>query len=72
MARITKSYIRKRQKNPSKFDKRSFRTKIPCKKNREKCPTKIIVGCPRGKYDAKRKRCKVATQVQSVLKRRKI
>jgi len=62
---VTKNYIRKRKKNPKYFDKRSFRTKQVNSK------TKIIVGCKKGKYSAKNKRCKVGLELQSVLEKRK-
>ena len=52
----------KRIESPSHFDKRSFRTiKTPS-------GDEITIGCPKGKYDAKRKRCKVGTRAQRVLK----
>lgn len=56
-----------RVKSPGKFDKRSFRTKDVGRKGY----TKIIIGCPKGKYDAKKKKCKVGTQTQAVLMSRK-
>ncbi|MBA7623842.1 hypothetical protein ES703_31241 [subsurface metagenome] len=64
---LTKRYKRTRIKDPKKFDKRSLRIKDVGRKGF----TKIIVGCPRGKYDSKRKRCKVGTQVQAVLEERR-
>jgi len=49
-------------KKPSKdFDKRSFRT---IKKDKG---VRIIIGCPKGKWDDKKKRCKVGTRVQKIL-----
>jgi len=56
----TKTEYALRVHSPKKFDKRSFRTKnvIPGKMN-------IIVGCPKGKYDAKRGKCKVGTKIQA-------
>ena len=59
-------YIRQRVKSPKKFDKRSLRIKDVGRPG----GTKIIVGCPKGKYDPKRKRCKVGTQTQAILKER--
>jgi hypothetical protein len=64
-ARITKNYIRKRQANPKKFDKRSFRIKQIDSK------TNLVIGCPKGKYNSKTQKCRVGTRVQSVLKKRK-
>ncbi len=64
---ITKNYKRTRVKSPKKFDKRSIRTKDVGRKGH----TKIIVGCPKGHYNAKAKKCKVGTQVQAILEKRK-
>lgn len=66
---VTKNYIRKRQEDPKKFDKRSFRTKTPCK-NKKKCKVKIVLGCPKGKYNSKSKKCKVPLKVQTILEKR--
>ena len=60
----TKSYCRKRLKDPKQFDKRSFRTKTVSKR------TKLIIACPRGEYDVRRKRCNVGTQTQAIIKRK--
>lgn len=51
-----------RIESPSKFDKRSFRTIT------QPDGTEVTIGCPTGKFDAKRKRCKVGTRAQRVLK----
>ena len=59
----TKNYIRCRKQNPKKFDKRSFRIKPVSKK------TKIVLACPKGKYNAKKERCKGKLKLQSVLKK---
>jgi len=64
---ITKKYIRKRVRNPKQFDSKSLRIKDIGRKGF----TKIIVGCPKGKYDAKKKRCKVGMKTQSILMSRK-
>jgi len=56
-------YKRTRVKSPKKFDKRSFRTIDPGRPKH----TLLVIGCPRGKYDAKKKKCKVGTQVQAIL-----
>lgn len=63
----TKKYKRIRIKSPKIFDKRSFRIKDVGREGF----TKIIIGCPRGKWDDKKKRCKVGTQTQAVLLNRK-
>ena len=55
------NHWRCRQAPPSKFDPRSLRT-IPTKSG-----VKLIIGCPVGKYDAKKGRCKVGTRLQSKL-----
>lgn len=59
----TGKFLRKRVASPKKFDPRSFRTKDVGRPGGKK----IIVGCPRNKFDAKKKRCKVGTKVQSIL-----
>ena len=64
---ITKDFVRIRQKEPSLFDKKSFRTVDVGKKGF----TKVIVACPKRKFDVKKKRCKVGLQVQSILLSRK-
>lgn len=44
----------------SKFDKRSFRYKKSGK-------AWLIIGCPRGKWNTKTKRCKVGTRAHKLL-----
>ena len=56
-------HYRCRIQSPKQFDKRSFRTIS----TGDKKGTKLIIGCPKGKYDAKKKRCKVGTRAQSKL-----
>ena len=56
-------YKRKRIKSPKLFDKRSFRIVDVGRPEHHK----IIIGCPKGKYDAKKKRCKVGMRLQAVL-----
>jgi hypothetical protein len=63
----TKRYKRIRVKSPKKFDRRSFRTKDVGRKGF----TKIIVACPKGKYNARKKVCKVGTQTQAILLNRR-
>ena len=64
---VTKDFIRMRQKSPKSFDPRSFRTIDVGRKGF----TKIIVGCPKGKFDVKKKRCRVGLQTQSIIKQRR-
>lgn len=64
---FTKRYKRVRVKSPSYFDKKSLRTKDVGRKGF----TKVIVGCKKGKYDSKNKRCRVGTEAQAVLLNRK-
>lgn len=59
----TGKFLRQRVTSPKKFDPRSLRTKDIGRPE----GTKIIVGCPKGKFDPKKKRCKVGTKVQSIL-----
>lgn len=47
-------------KSKGRFDPRSFRT-VMARAHR------VTVGCPKSKYDPKRKKCKVPTQVQKIL-----
>lgn len=60
----TKNYIRCRQKNPSYFDKKSFRTKTLSNK------TKIITGCKKRHF--KKGKCNIGVEIQSILKRESI
>lgn len=57
-------FCRKRLISPKKFDPRSFRIKRVGK------TTKLVVGCPKGEYNAKKKKCRVGTRAQSKLKRK--
>lgn len=52
-----KGYWHCRIKPPGNFDKRSFRTV-------SKDGAKLVIACPKGKYNASTKRCTVSTQVQ--------
>ena len=63
----TKKYHRVRVKSPKSFDSKSLRVKDVGRKGF----TKIVVGCPKGKYDSKKKRCKVGTKTQAILLSRK-
>lgn len=61
-ARATRGrFLRERVTAPGKFDPRSLRT-VTRKSYR------VVVGCPKGKYDARRKRCRVGTRAQSILR----
>jgi len=62
----TKTTCRKRIVDPKKFDKRSFRTKDVGRKGF----TKIIVACPKGEYNARKKRCSVGMKTQSIIKKK--
>lgn len=55
-----KNFVSKRLEPPSHFDKRSFRTVV------QKDGTEIIIGCPKGHYNAKTGRCKKGTRAQSI------
>ncbi len=59
----TNTECRQRLQDPKKFDKRSFRSKRASKK------TRIILACPKGKYDPRRKKCKVGLEAQSIVKK---
>lgn len=56
-----KNFYRCRVADPKKFDKRSLRT---LKRPRGR---RIIIGCPKGEWSVKKKRCKVGTRIQSKL-----
>lgn len=62
---VTKHYRRYRQFPPGRCAKASFRVK------RVSAKTSLVVCCPKGKWSRKRRRCKVGTRTQSILKRRR-
>lgn len=53
-------YCRARKASPAKFAKRSLRTT-------KRGKVRIVIGCPKGKWDKRKKRCKVGTRVQTIL-----
>ncbi len=53
-----------RVRSPKEFDPRSFRVIDPGRPGY----TKLVIGCPKGKWDNRRKRCKVGTRVQAILR----
>jgi len=57
-------FTHKRLFDPRLFDPRSFRVK---KISPEK---KLIIACPKGYWDAKRKKCKIGTKAQAILTRK--
>ncbi len=58
---VTKNFIRKRQFSPKKCARGSFRMKeIGGGK-------KLVICCPKGKWNRRRQRCKVGTRAQSIL-----
>lgn len=57
----TRQFCRQRLALPSKFDRRSFRTETLPRGHR------LVVGCPKGRWQAKAKRCSVGTRAQSLL-----
>jgi len=56
-------YKHKKIESKSHFAKGSFRT-VPAGKK-----SKVVIGCPKGKYSKKTKRCKVGTRAVTVLKK---
>lgn len=58
-----KKYIHCRKVSPKSFDPRSFRTKTISKNK------KIVIGCPKGKWNPKTRRCKVGTRIQKTMKK---
>lgn len=63
-ANPTKHFDVIRLADPRRFDPRSFRTVTPRR------GVRVTIGCPKGKYDVKRKRCKVGTRAQREMIRR--
>jgi len=63
---FTDRYKRIRVKNPAKFDKRSLRTKDVGRPGHHK----IIIGCKKGFYNNKKKKCRIGTEVQEILEER--
>lgn len=53
-------YCPERIEDPRRFDRRSFRTVM-------RHGHRVTVGCPRGQYDAGRRRCRVGTRAQRIL-----
>ncbi len=60
----TPRYRVQRIESPARFDPRSFRTVTPRR------GVRVTVGCPKGQYDARRKRCRVGTRVQRVMRKK--
>jgi hypothetical protein len=57
-------YCRMRLAEPTKFDPRSFRI------HKIKKGTEVIIACPKGKWSPGKKKCKVGTKAQSLLKKK--
>lgn len=55
-------YCERLENAKSVFDERSFRWKVQSKKVR------ILVGCPKGKWQPRKQRCKVGLRAYKVLK----
>lgn len=53
-------FVRQRLEAPGRFDKRSFRTI-------KRAGKEIVIGCPKGHWDARRQRCRVGTRAQTIL-----
>jgi hypothetical protein len=60
---VGKNYVRKRLRSPRSCSPGSFRT---VKRGR----TRIVVCCPRGKWNRRSRRCRVGTMAQSILRKR--
>ena len=64
--RTSKSkYIHEVVENKNKFDTRSFRV-ITLKEG-----VKATIGCPRGKWSPSKKKCKVGTRMQKIMRLKK-
>ena len=46
-----------------KFDKRSFRTVMPGDSDE----VRVVIACPKGKWNAKNSKCTVSTQAQHIM-----
>lgn len=55
-------YCHERVSSPRKYDKRSFRTKSVGKRGH-----KIVTGCPKGEYNRRTSKCRVAVGLQAIL-----
>lgn len=55
-----------RLKSPRRYDPRSFRTK------RVNPRTMLVIACPKGGYSKKVGKCRAGTEVQSVIKRKRL
>jgi len=63
---VPKGFKERKLKFPSeKCDSRSFRIKVQTKNRR------IVICCPKGEWNAKRKRCRVGTRGVSLQTRKK-
>lgn len=60
---ITKNFVRERKLSPKSCAKGSFRTITRGK-------VKLVVCCPKGKWNRRTQRCRVGTRAQSILRRR--
>jgi len=58
------TYCERQEHKKSSFDKRSFRWKQSGK-------ARILIGCPKGKWQPKKERCKVGTRAYKILVRAK-
>lgn len=58
---VTKNFIRERQFSPSRCAKGSFRT---IKRGK----LRLVICCPKRKWNRRTQRCKVGTMAQSILK----
>jgi len=56
-------YKHKKVRDSKLFDKRSFRIVDVGREGH----TKIVIGCPKGKWNNRDKRCLVGTKVQSII-----
>jgi hypothetical protein len=63
MAKRQPQFCREEKRDPALFDKQSFRTISP------NPDTRIIIACPKGKWNNKHKRCKVGTKTISILRK---
>ena len=59
--RTPPGYRHERLEDPAAFDPRSFRTVEVAGGDR------LVIGCPRGHYDATRRRCRIGTRAQAIL-----
>jgi len=58
----SRQFCWERVRDPKEFDRRSFRQVTPPGRG----DVRIVIGCPKGKWDPRAKKCKVGTRAQTI------